>query len=198
MYEIPTKIFIEGKEFPIRNSGDYRMVLDCFKALQDAELNPKERVFCSLLIFYEDINSIADINKFPDLEVAVKEMYNFFNCGKDQSVGKHMKHRLIDWEKDSQMICSAINKVANKEIRAEPYIHWWTFMGYYSAVGESLLSTVLSIRDKLSRGKKLEKYEREFKNENPEYFVWNARTIDDEEADKLFNELWNNGGDVNG
>lgn len=198
MYEIPTKIFIEGEEFPIRNRGDYRMVLDCFKALQDAELNPKERVFCSLLIFYEDINSIADINKFPDLETAVKEMYNFFNCGKDQSVGKRMKHRLIDWDKDSQMICSAINKVANKEVRAEPYIHWWTFMGYYSAVGESLLSTVLSIRDKLSRGKKLEKYEREFKNENPEYFVWNARTIDDEEADRMFNELWNNGGDVNG
>lgn len=198
MYEIPTKIFIEGEEFPIRNNGDYRMVLDCFKALQDAELNPKERVFCSLLIFYENINSIADINKFPDLEVAVKEMYNFFNCGKDQSVGKRMKHRLIDWDKDSQMICSAINKVANKEVRAEPYIHWWTFMGYYSAVGESLLSTVLSIRDKLSRGKKLEKYEREFKNENPEYFVWNARTTDDEEADRLFNELWNNGGDVDG
>ncbi len=198
MYEIPTKIFIEGEEFPIRNRGDYRMVLDCFKALQDAELNPKERVFCSLLIFYEDINSIADINKFPDLEVAIKEMYNFFNCGKDQSIGKRMRHRLIDWDKDSQMICSAINKVANTEVRAEPYIHWWTFMGYYSAVGESLLSTVLSIRDKLSRGKKLEKYEREFKNENPEYFIWNARTIDDEEADKLFNELWNNGGDVNG
>jgi len=198
MYEIPTKIFIEGEEFPIRNNGDYRMVLDCFKALQDAELNPKERVFCSLLIFYEDINSIADINKFPDLETAIKEMYNFFNCGKDQSVGKHMKHRLIDWDKDSQMICSAINKVANKEVRAEPYIHWWTFMGYYSAVGESLLSTVLSIRDKLSRGKKLEKYEREFKNENPEYFVWNARTTDDEEADRLFDELWNNGGVVDG
>lgn len=198
MYEIPTKIFIEGEEFPIRNNGDYRMVLDCFKALQDAELNPKERVFCSLLIFYENINSIADINKFPDLETAIKEMYNFFNCGKDQSVGKRMKHRLIDWDKDSQMICSAINKVANKEVRAEPYIHWWTFMGYYSAVGESLLSTVLSIRDKLSRGKKLEKYEREFKNENPEYFVWNAHTIDDEEADRLFNELWNNGGDING
>ena len=191
MYEIPTKISIEGEEFPIRNNGDYRMVLDCFKALQDAELNPKERVFCSLLIFYKDINCIADINKFPDLETAVKEMYNFFNCGNDQSVGKRMKHRLIDWDKDSQMICSAINKVANKEVRAEPYIHWWTFMGYYSAVGESLLSTVLSIRDKLSRGKKLEKYEREFKNENPEYFVWNAHTVDDEEADRMFNELWN-------
>lgn len=194
MYEIPTKIIVDGKEFSIRNNGDYRMVLDCFKALQDADLNPKERVFCSLIIFYEDINSIADINKFTDLEKAITEMFDFFNCGKAQSVGKKMNHKLIDWEGDSQMICSAINKVANKEVRAEPYIHWWTFMGYYSAVGESLLSTVITIRDKMMRGKKLEKHEREFRMNNPEYFVWNSQSVADEEAKQLFNEVWNQKG----
>ena len=193
MYEIPTKIFIEGEEFPIRNNGDYRMVLDCFKALQDAELNPKERVFCSLLIFYENINSIADINKFPDLETAIKEMYNFFNCGKDQSVGKRMRHRLIDWDKDSQMICSAINKVANKEVRAEPYIHWWTFMGYYMSIGEGLFSTVVSIRDKIVKSKKLEKYEKEFKSNNPQYFVWNSKTLEQQEAEDWVKSVWNAG-----
>ena len=194
MYEIPTSITIDGEEFPIRNKGDYRMVLDCFKALQDADLNPKERVFCGLLIFYEGINSIADINRFPDLEKAITEMYNFFNCGKNQSVGKNMHYKLIDWDQDSQMICSAINKVANKEVRAEPYIHWWTFMGYYSAVGESLLSTVITIRDKMMRGKKLEKHEREFRTNNPEYFVWNTNRVSDDEAEQLFNELWNKEG----
>lgn len=196
MYEIPTSITIDGKEFAIRNNGDYRMVLDCFAALQDADLDPKERVFCSLIIFYADINSIADINMFPDLEKAVEEMYHFFNCGKSQSVGKQMHHKLIDWEQDAQMICSAVNKVANTEIRAIPYCHWWTFMGYYSAVGESLLSTVITIRDKIVRGKKLEKHEREFRANNPEYFVWNARGVEDEEAKQLLNELWNKGGGV--
>ena len=69
-------------------------------------------------------------------------------------------------------------------------------MGYYSAVGESLLSTVVTIRDKMMRGKKLEKNEREFRLNNPEYFVWNSQTTDDEEAKKLLNELWNKeGGD---
>lgn len=194
MYEIPTKIIIEGEEFPIRNNGDYRMVLDCFKALQDADLNPKERVFCSLLIFYDGINSIADINRFPDLEIAVKEMYNFFNCGEEQAVGKNMKYKLIDWEHDSQMICSAVNKVANKEVRAEPYIHWWTFMGYYSAVGESLLSTVITIRDKIMRGKKLEKHEREFRSNNPEYFIWNSKTVADNEAEQMLKDIWNQKG----
>ena len=190
MYEIPTTITVGSTEYRIRNKGDYRMVLDCFSALQDASLNSNERLFCSLIIFYEDINCIADINKFEDLEEAATKMFDFFNCGRSQSVGKKMNHKLIDWEQDSQIICSAINKVANKEVRAEPYIHWWTFMGYYSAVGESLLSTIVSIRDKIVRGKKLEKHERTFRQENPEYFVWNTNNID-EEAEELFNELWN-------
>ena len=190
MYEIPTTITVGSTEYQIRNKGDYRMVLDCFSALQDASLNSNERLFCSLIIFYEDINCIADINKFEDLEEAATKMFDFFNCGRSQSVGKKMNHKLIDWEQDSQIICSAINKVANKEVRAEPYIHWWTFMGYYSAVGESLLSTIVSIRDKIVRGKKLEKHERTFRQENPEYFVWNTNNID-EEAEELFNELWN-------
>lgn len=192
MYEIPTKINIGGTDYQIRNNGDYRMVLDCFSALQDADLEPKERLFCSLIIFYEDINRIADINRFEDLEEAINKMFDFFNCGRSQSIGKRMNHKLIDWEQDSQMICSAINKVANIEVRAVPYIHWWTFMGYYSAVGESLLSTVVGIRDKMTRGKKLEKHEREFRQNNPEYFVWNTGSIADREAEELFNELWNN------
>ena len=190
MYEIPTTITVGSTEYQIRNKGDYRMVLDCFSALQDASLNSNERLFCSLIIFYEGINCIADINKFEDLEEAATKMFDFFNCGRSQSIGKKMNHKLIDWEQDSQIICSAINKVANKEVRAEPYIHWWTFMGYYSAVGESLLSTIVSIRDKIVRGKKLEKHERIFRQENPEYFIWNTNNID-EEAEELFNELWN-------
>ena len=193
MYEIPTSVKIEDTVFQIRNNGDYRMVLDCFNALQDAELTKQERLFVSLIIFYEDINSLEDFEKFPNIEDAVSEMYNFFNCGQVQGIGKNVNYKLIDWEQDSQLICSAINKVANTEVRAEPYIHWWTFMGYYSAIGESLFSTIVNIRDKTMKGKKLEKYEREFKRENPEYFVWNARSLEDKEADALLKEIWNRG-----
>lgn len=193
MYTIPTSIDIDGKQFKIRNNGDYRMVLDCFSALNDAELNTEERLFCSLIIFYEDLNDLPDIQLLPDIEKAIFEMFNFFNCGSLTSNAKKVPYKLIDWDKDSQMICSAINKVAGKEIRAEKYIHWWTFMGYYSAIGECLLNTVITIRDKSMRGKKLEKHEREFRQQNPEYFVWNSNIVNDDEADKLFNELWNQG-----
>ena len=193
MYEIPTKINLNGEEFQIRNNGDYRMVLDCFGALQDAELPMQYRLLVSLIIFYEDINSIDDIDKFPDVEEAVTKMYNFFNCNQPQSMGNKSTKKLIDWEQDAQLVCSAINNVANVEIRSVPYIHWWTFMGYYSAIdGDSLLATVVRIRSKLLKGKKLEKYEREFKISNPEYFVWNSSSTDQDEAQELLKELWNN------
>ena len=101
-------------------------------------------------------------------------------------------NKTIDWEKDSQLISSAINKVAGQEIRAVPYIHWWTFMGYFSAIGESPLSTVLSIRNKLVKGKKLEKWEREFRMSSPQYFKWNSKSLEQRQADREILSLWNN------
>ena len=173
MYEIPTHIEVEEQSFAIRNQGDYRMVLDCFSALQDKELSKEERIIASLLIFYEDFNDLEDLEEVENLQILVDKMLDFFNCGQPESPGMTMPYSLIDWEADSQMICSAINNVAHKEIRFEPYIHWWTFMGYYQAVGESVLSTVVSIRNKIVKGKKLEKHEKEFRKENPQYFIWN-------------------------
>ena len=63
MYEVPTSIVIDGRQFQIRNKGDYRVVLDCFQALEDMELEPVERVLSSLIIFYEDFTCPDDIDK---------------------------------------------------------------------------------------------------------------------------------------
>lgn len=196
MFELPTSITIDGDNYPIRNQGDFRMVLDCFRCLQDIELTEQERILVALCIFYEDVAGVEYVqevfNTDSKLAAAVEEMYNFFNCGQE-SVGAARNHKLIDWEKDSQVIVSAINNVAKKEIRAETYIHWWTFMGYYLAIGECPLSTIVNIRDKIVRGKKLEKWEQDFKLNNPEYFNWNFKSVEEEELDNYIRELWNKG-----
>lgn len=194
MYEIPKYIEIERQPYAIRNQGDFRMVLDCFSALEDEKLTKQERLMACLIIFYEDMNSLDDLLKFPNLEKAVSEMFLFFNCGEQETTqGPKMNRKLVDWEKDSQLISAAINKVAGKEIRGEQYIHWWTFMGYYIAIGDSLFSTVISIRDKIIHTKKLEKHEREFKLRNPQYFIWNYQTVEQREANLLLQQLWNKG-----
>lgn len=197
-YELPYKVDIGEQSFTIRNRGDYRMVLDCFDALNDTELEPNERVACALIIFYEDINSISDFQKFSDLSEAVRQMYKFFNCGQNESPGAQTNYKLIDWNKDSALVSSAINKVAGREIRSESFLHWWTFIGYYTAIGECALSTIVHIRYKMASGKKLEKHERQFKQDNPQYFAWDARTIQQKEADDLAKSLWNGGETING
>ena len=191
MYEIPTEVLVNGQSYAIRNRGDFRMVLDCFVALNDYELNKTERVCSSLIIFYDDIEDLSDLEMFADVDEAIKQMYRFFNCGRDDVYQRDLP-KLLDWEQDSQLIASAVNKVAGKEIREEEYIHWWTFMGYYTAIGQSALATVVSIRDKIVKGTKLEKWERQFKQENPQYFVWDRRTNEDRELDELMKSMWNN------
>lgn len=191
MYEIPTSITIDGQEFSIRNKGDYRTILDCFSALEDGELTAQERLFSSLIIFYGDLNSVDDLDKLPNLETAIEEMYNFFNCNSPTSPGTQSNHKLVDWDQDAQLICSAVNAVSNKEIRSEPYIHWWTFMGWYTAIGDSVFSTIISIRDKIVRGKKLEKHERDFRRDNPQFFTWNSNTVSQLEANDLLKTMWN-------
>ena len=193
MFEIPTSIQIGDKQLAITNKGDYRMVIDCFSALNDVELDKEARVLCSLIIFYEDFNSIEDIMKFDQLKEAIEKMYEFFNCGNSQGIGSKQHHTLIDWDNDSQLVASAINKVANTEIRSLPYLHWWTFMGYYLAIGESPLATIVSIRSKIANNKKLEKYEKDFRNDNPQYFIWDYKSIEEKEAEQAVMAIWNSG-----
>lgn len=193
MYDIPVSVQVGDKQYNIRNKGDFRMVLDCFVALDDEQLTEQERVLACVIIFYEDMHSVEDTNKFSDYNTAVTEMFKFFNCGQEESPGASTNYKLIDWQTDSQLISSAINQVAGKEIRAEKYIHWWTFMGYYLAVGESALSTVVNIRSKIVKGKKLEKYEQEFRKNNPQYFSWKSKTVSQREQDDLARSLWNSG-----
>lgn len=190
MYELPTSITVNGIQHPIRNQGDYRMVLDCFTALNDETISKNERIVACLCIFLEEITDISQIYELPDLEKVSKEVMKFLNCGSDDNE-KQQPFRVIDWEKDETLICSAINKIAGKEIRTEPYIHWWTFMGYYVAIGESALATVVSIRYKKARNEKLEKHERKFINDNPQYFNLDMRTIQQREDDEWIKSVWN-------
>ena len=157
-YSLPTSIEIGGVEYGIRS--DYRAILDIMISQNDPELDQNAKTYIFLSIFYTDWQKIP-----PDrLEEAVKKESEFIDCGcRDDG---RPKPRLIDWEQDAGLIIPAVNAVAHTEVRAVPYMHWWTFFAYYMEIGESLFSNVVNIRSKRARGKKLEKYEQEFYREN--------------------------------
>jgi len=191
MYSLQTSVQIGQASFEIRNKGDFRMVLDCFKALNDTELDTTERIYAALIIFYEDFGSLEDVLAQGENLVALQQnMMRFFNGGDENTQSNTHDYAIIDWEKDSNLVCAAVNNVAKQEIRSLDYLHWWTFLGYYMSVGESLLSTVVGIRYKIARHEKLEKHEKKFKQDNPEYFNIDLRSVSEREADAYVRALW--------
>ena len=192
-YDLPVEIEVNGKNYPITNRGDFRMVIDCFSALNDEEIPKYMRLNDALIIFYEDINSDADIAYIfgEHKEEAVKKMFSFFNCNQLEA-GLKVNYKLIDWEQDAQLVCAAVNTVAQTEVRSAPFLHWFTFMGHYISVGDSVLASVIGIRFKKARGKKLEKYEREFIQNNPQYFTSKAELEEQEEAEAWLKKNWGN------
>lgn len=155
---LPTSLEISGKEYEIRS--DYRVALTIFEALEDTELADYEKAEVVIQCLYVD--DIPEEVKQEALEKAVW----FLDCG-DEPEQNHIKKKpLYSWEQDEQIIFSAVNKVAGKEIRSEKYIHFWTFIGYFNEIGEGTFSTIISIRDKKNKGKKLEKWEKDFYMQN--------------------------------
>lgn len=201
MYSLPTVVDINGVTHPITNKGDYRVIIEgCFKSLNDPELDSQFRVISALYCFYDELNDIdnfeTELEKvFGDnIEEAVIKMYDFFDCNQKTS-GAQTSRSVIDWEQDAQLICSAINPIAPyDDIRLDNiYIHWFTFMGYYMAIGDCPWAQIVSIRNKIVNHKKLEKHEKEFKRENPEYFVWGQDSVEQKEAEQLITDIWNQG-----
>ena len=161
MWDLPIAVEINGKSHPIRNRCDYRVVLDVICALNDNELTEEERAECALFIFYEDISQI------DDFEMAIKEMFRIINGGEIEEQTNDNKTTLMDWEHDFQQIAPPISRVLGPDVRTfDKYTHWYTFLGGYMEIGECTFATVISIRSKRAKGKKLEKWEQDFYKEH--------------------------------
>lgn len=159
IYDLPTSVTIGETEYAIRNQGDYRVILDCIIALNDVDLTDEQKIQCALYIFYENIEDIGDIDN------AVKEMFRFINYGEEETDNGN-RPQLMDWEQDFKHIISPVNRVLGSDIRSLSYLHWWSFLGGYMEIGECVFSTIVAIRNKLQRGKKLESWEKDFYREN--------------------------------
>lgn len=155
-WELPKAAVIGGKTYHLRT--DYREILEIFSYLQDETSPEFLRLQIALALFYEE--QIPD----ADFAEAAEHFRWFVNCGQEEP--KDPGPQLLSWEQDAQEIAADVNKVAGREIRELPYVHWWTFLGWFHGIGEGNLSMLVGIRDKLRRGKKLEPCEQEYYRRN--------------------------------
>lgn len=180
---LPKSLKINDKDFRIHT--DFRFILLAIQSLNDPNLDKTSKILTML-----DIIIGLDKLQRSDYEEACKQVAWFIDGGKDfQESSRQAK--LMDWEDDEQLIFSAVNKVAYKEVRETKYLHWWTFLGYFNEINDGLFSQVVTIRRKKAEGKKLEKYEKEFVSKNRNFFIAKRKLSDSEkEEEERLNNLF--------
>lgn len=185
---LPKQLSINGTDRAIRS--DFRVALLIFQAYNDPELIEdeirREKTMTMIECLYEDFENIPQ----EDYHEAADRAVWFLDGGSTPDSGSiHQQvKKVMDWEQDEQLIFSAVNKIAGYETRSTEYLHWWTFLGFFNEIGEGLFSTVIGIRQKLNKHKKLEKHEQEFYRENKKLIDLKVRLTPEEQAEKEYFE----------
>ena len=172
---LPKSLSVDGKDYPI--NSDYRIALLIFEAYNDNELTQQDKSRVRIECLYKEIPS--------NLSEALNQAVWFLDGGNIPK-SKQLPKKLMDWEQDQGIIFPAVNKVAGYETRTVDYLHWWTFLGLFNEIGEGLFSQVMNIRSKKAKGKKLEKWEKEFYREHQEMIDLKDKLTAEEQAEVDF------------
>ena len=152
-WQLPRSLPVGGREVAIR--WEFREVLAVMEALNDDRWPLFARWHKALRLFYKE-------PIVPGEQAAAMELLaEFITCGRAHTPGP----RLMCWRQDAELIISAVNGVAGREVRGEQ-LHWWTFLSYFHAIGDSTFAQVVALREKLRTGKKLTEPEKQFYRQN--------------------------------
>ena len=187
-WEFPTSLNIGGIDYEIRT--DYRAVLDLLTALNDEELtdaDPQIEAYMKSRVILEIMFPQCDDIPEEYMQEALDRVVEFIDMGITED---SKKPKTMDWEQDAPILIPAINKVLNCEIRAQKYMHWWTFLGAYMEIGESLFSNIIHIRQKKAKGKKLEKWEQDFYKENKSLIDFKQKSQRSEEEKEMLRDYF--------
>lgn len=160
VWRLPKSLMIGDQEFEIRT--DYRDILKILMFFSDPNYDDVERWMICLRILFPDWRNLPT-DRMEEIYPVVRE---FLDMGQTEEDDGKKRPNLMDWQQDSKMIISSVNKVVGHDVRGDDYMHWWTFLAAYMEIDEGAFSNVISIRRKKSKGKKLEKWEQDFYNEN--------------------------------
>lgn len=169
VWALPRTVRVGERNYAVH--ADYRDILQIIDILSDeGELEPLRWEIAGCL-FCDDFDTLDTEEK----NAMLQELSRFVNCGRDEDPEAPQRPKMIDWKQDQQLIVADINKAAGQEIRALPFLHWWTFIAWFNAIGDGTLANVVALREKLRKGQKLERWERDFYNENRKMIDFQAQ-----------------------
>lgn len=185
VWDLPTRLEVAGTDYDIRT--DYRDILRILCAFEDPDLTDEEKNLVCLQVLYVNADAIPR-ECYGD---ALKAAREFIDHGTGDNPGAV---KTMDWEQDANLIFPAVNAAAGMEVRSVEYLHWWTFLGFFMSIDKkSTYATVLGLRSKKAKNKKLEKWERDFWNSNQNICKLKKKLSQEEIAEReRLNNLLNN------
>lgn len=175
IFDLPSTLEFGGRSWDI--ATDYRDILRILTAFEDPDLPDEEKATICLYNLYVDFEEIPR----EQLQEAFDAALAFIDHGGADDNGGP---RTMDWTQDAPLIFPAVNRAAGFEVRSVDYMHWWTFLGYFMEIKDTVYATVLGLRQKKARGKKLEKSEQDFWKHNKSICVLRRRETEEELAEK--------------
>jgi len=175
IFDLPTALEFGGRAWDIET--DYRQVLRILTAYEDPDLTDGEKAMLCLYNLYVDFDDIPP----GQLQAAYDAATAFIDHGNGAGAEGP---RTMDWTQDAGLIFPAVNRAAGLEVRSVAYMHWWTFLGYFMEIKDSVYATVLGLRSKKARGKKLEKWEQEYWRQNRQLCEIRRRETENELAER--------------
>lgn len=171
-WTLPTTLTVGGVPYKIRTN--WRDVINILIAFNDPNLSKKEQLLTMLDILYEDFEILEDFGRLlikakdkylsnPEVEEAMQKAVAFIDAGVENDDAP--RARTMDWQHDAPLIFPSMNKMLGRDVRTED-MHWWTFLGYFMEIPDGTFLQVVNIRQKKSRGEKLEDYEKKFYRSN--------------------------------
>ena len=181
LWQLPDRLPVGGTEIPI--NADFRNILQVLAVLEDHRFPEFYRWHRALRLFYRQI--VPEQQEYAAMEA----LADFIRYGSQDTPGP----KLLDWQQDAAIIIADVNKAAGQELRSLPFVHWWTFLGWFHAIGQGQLSTVVAIRQKLQGKQKLEPWEQDFYRQNKAMVDMKAPLTEEEQAEKdRLNQLLGN------
>ena len=154
---------------------DFRDILEIFSYFDREDLPAFMRWQIALRLFY--VQPVLP----EHTRQAMEFLGEFINAGQPEGAAGP---KLMDWQADGDLILADVNRVAGTELREKNYVHWWTFLSWFHAIGQGQLSTLVSVRDTLRRGKKLDGWQKDYFRENRSRVLLQKPLTDSEKAHK--------------
>ena len=110
---LPDALEVSGAPYAIRT--DYRCALDALAALNDVELDEREKALCVLCVLYEDPFAAAA----SDMREALERGLWYLNGGEESGGESRKSPRLMDWEQDFPLIVPPVSRVLGRDDKDE-------------------------------------------------------------------------------